>query len=364
MMAEERPVKPAGRECELFNDNIFCALRAYAQVPDDFVNAGWSLDQLQNGGGKGGTLMARVGSTYIVKELSKSDHAVLLELAGSYGQHVRSGETLLCPIYLHFRDVVTGRVFFAMRNSIGVGPFAALYDLKGCADDKLIEKGGEPIKAVHKRIWNVGMWAGKCSWSKDRRIYHQGKVEARSVEIPLMPDQREKVLKAIERDTQWLASHRLMDYSLLVAVKSAPSGVSASGGSAPSALGQRPLLYKTNEGQDMATYIAIIDFLQRWTAGKRVARVIKCMECNKATVPPKCYARRFSHHFAGRLVALPAASAASGAAGAAAAKAPVGVAPPAGDCGQEGQPEDRLNSRPIPEDGACETLSGKGNLRL
>lgn len=32
------------------------------------------------------------------------------------------------------------------------------YDLKGCADDKFLLKDGEPVPAVHKRIWHLHMW--------------------------------------------------------------------------------------------------------------------------------------------------------------------------------------------------------------
>ena len=98
---------------------FFSEIRRAAQVPDDFINAGWQLENLEKGGGKGGTLMARIGHLYIIKELSKGDHASLLEVASSYGQHVRGGDSLITPMYLHFRDIQTNRTFFAMRNSTG-----------------------------------------------------------------------------------------------------------------------------------------------------------------------------------------------------------------------------------------------------
>merc|ERR1712232_276898 len=78
------------------------------------------------------------------------------------------------------------------------------------------------------------------------------------------------------------ATHRLMDYSLLVAVQACSTNGSAS---------------KGTDGEAAKVYIAIIDFLQKWTNGKRVARVIKVLECNKATIPPGSYAARFRHHF-------------------------------------------------------------------
>lgn len=354
-------VRPSGCEAELFNDHIFCELRAYAQVPDDFVNAGWSLDSLRSGGGKGGALMARVGHSYVVKELSNGDHSVLLQIAGSYAQHVRSGETVLCPIYLHFRDIATGRFFFAMRNAIGPGPFGALYDLKGCADDKLIEKAGEPLKAVHKRVWNISMWCGKLTWSKERYAYHEGKREARSVDIAMPAEQRSQCLRAIDRDTAWLAQHRLMDYSLLVAIKELPE-VSASGGHGPSALGHRPFLHKAADGCDVAVYVTIIDYLQKWTLGKKVARCIKFTECNKATVPPASYAARFRDHFHGHIMDLPGDV--LGASSHAAKRPAAVVAPPAGDCEGEGLPEERLNSRPMPTEATAPAVHGGPGLSI
>jgi len=213
-------IRPAGRQAELFNEQIFSELRAHAQVPDDFVNSGWSLENLSHGGGKGGSLMARGRDSYIVKELSKGDHECLLRIATSYGQHVQGKETLLCPIYLHFRDKATDRCFFAMRNSIGSGPFKACLDLKGCADDKFLEKDGKKIEAVHKRIWNVGMWCGQSGWSTARKVYHAGKVEARSIQLAMTKEQRDWFVGALRRDTEWLASNNLMDYSLLVAMMS------------------------------------------------------------------------------------------------------------------------------------------------
>eukprot|EP00931_Biecheleriopsis_adriatica_P017136 TRINITY_DN12390_c0_g2_i1.p1 TRINITY_DN12390_c0_g2~~TRINITY_DN12390_c0_g2_i1.p1 ORF type:complete len:350 (-),score=56.68 TRINITY_DN12390_c0_g2_i1:312-1361(-) len=337
-------ITPAGHEVELFNDDIFCELRKYAQVPDDFVNSGWNLETLTSGGGKGGTLMAFVDSSFIVKEMSKGDHQSLLRVALSYGQHVRGGDTLICPIYLHFRDVESNRYFFVMRNSVGRGPFKAFYDLKGCADDKLLEKDGEPIKAVHKRIWNVGMWCGQSGWSNARKRYFAGKVEARGIQLGMSKDQRESFLSALERDTRWLASHQLMDYSLLVAIKEEPRD-NASGGRGPSSLALRPFAHKSPSGEDIAVYVSIIDILQPWTMGKQVARVIKVLEQSKATIPPKMYAQRFLQHFTTHTYAVKSEEAHTSQS---VASGPLSVAPPAGDCDLDVMPEERLNSRPMP----------------
>ncbi|CAE7809760.1 MSS4, partial [Symbiodinium sp. CCMP2456] len=173
----------------------------------------------------------------------------------------------------------------------------ACYDLKGCADDKLIEKEGERIKAVHKRIWKVGMWCGQVNWTDERKRYYAGKVEARRIQVELPPQQRSSFISLLKRDTDFLAGHNLMDYSLLIATKEIPFGAESPG---PSAL--KPYRCAGPNGKDILVYLSLIDFLQVWTTGKRVARCIKVCECNKATIPPKAYANRMLTHFTHQVV--------------------------------------------------------------
>lgn len=299
-MAAARP-QPGGQDAELFHEEIFGELRAAAGVPVDFLNDGWSLDKLASGGGKGGTLMARLGTEYIVKELSPGDHNTLLDITASYGEHARGGPTLLSPIYAHFRDLTTGRFFFAMRNGVGDGPFTRLYDLKGCADDKMLEKDGKPIKAVHKRIWNVRMWVGKLFWSDDRKEYYNGKVTARGISLLMTEAQKAIFIECMRRDTEWLEELNLMDYSLLIAYKSPAAGGDSSpsqpSGTCTESQLMMPMLGLDESGAEIALYVSIIDFLQRYTTGKKVAHWIKCAEKGKATVCPRAYAARFRRHF-------------------------------------------------------------------
>merc|ERR1712087_994104 len=104
----------------------------------------------------------------------------LLRVTASFVERLLSGSSLLCTIYLHYRDG-DRRHFLVMRNILThKGPFEGLYDLKGCADDKTLQAKGRKVKAVHKRIWHLHMWCGNCAWSDDRMTYYQGKVQART----------------------------------------------------------------------------------------------------------------------------------------------------------------------------------------
>jgi hypothetical protein len=297
--SESPTITPAGRSVTLYNDELLGELRRLANVPDDFANEGWSFDDFECGGGKGGCPIAFIGSKYLIKELGSSDHQSLLDVSQAYVEHVRDGDTLLCIVLLHFEDTATGRKFFAMRSSTGDGPFLALYDLKGCNDDKTLELMGEKIRK--RRSW----WASTCTCGGTYTAlgrYNAGKKAAAKADLVVTAEQRADVMRRLERDTKWLAEHQLMDYSLLVGVKTGPAGFMDA---AKGQLGQAPFVRTCKDGTEVAVCVAIIDFLQQWTLVKKAAEIVKVFEANRATVSPQPYAERFLRHFGDRFKAAP-----------------------------------------------------------
>jgi hypothetical protein len=286
-------IRPGSRTVTLFNDEHFSILREEHQIPDSFVNEKFKL---QCGGAKGGTEMAFVGSQFIIKELSHGDHKTLLEVAESYVKYVRGGDTLLCPVYLHFEDQ-DSRNFYVMKNMVGPEPFDTVYDLKGCADDKTQWLRGKKVTPVSKRFYKVWMWCGDCAWSKERHIYYDGKLRAQRAVIHVTESQRDKAIATMKKDVEWLMSHQLMDYSLMVATKHRPAG-------SVTTEFQVPLVRMSPDNTEMCVYIAIIDWLQKWTSSKVVARAIKCLEPDKATIPPDPYGRRFCRRMEERFVVV------------------------------------------------------------
>mmetsp|Transcript_50793 Transcript_50793/g.109834 ORF Transcript_50793/g.109834 Transcript_50793/m.109834 type:complete len:284 (+) Transcript_50793:1038-1889(+) len=244
--------------------------------------------------------MSKIGNSYIVKELGSEDHTTLLQIGASLGQHLESGDSLLCPVYLHFKDTESGRLFFVMKNTLGSGPFKVLYDLKGCNDDKMLEEDGHKIPAVHKRIWRMNMWCGRSQWSEEREQYYEGKMKAQHCEIRLSPPEHRQFLAMLERDSDWLVRNNLMDYSLLVSVRE-PRNIKDEYD-----WGQNPIRNRLKDGTEVVVNLSIIDYFQRWTMSKKVARIVKIAERNKATVDPKKYGRRFFKRLSARLVAVPA----------------------------------------------------------
>lgn len=298
-------IKVAKREIKVWHDDHFRQFRQKDGVSDSFLEDAFDFSDFKPGGGKGGDLMAFTrDNKYICKELNKGDHASLLLVTDSYLDHVMAAEgSLLTTFYMHYLDIGTGRKFVVMKNLLPYhGPYVGRWDLKGCADDKALELDGKKVPSIHKRIFHPHMWCGKCAWSDARKIYYQGKKDAYKMKVSVTAGQHEIITKRIRRDTEWLAANQLMDYSLIVGLRKVTAkdiaqdeDLKASVEAKPEELRQ-PLIRK--DGDDaLALYIGIIDFLQLWTCGKKVAMRVKSLECNKATIPPRAYSLRFQKHF-------------------------------------------------------------------
>eukprot|EP00397_Hematodinium_sp_SG-2012_P006467 GEMP01006497.1.p1 GENE.GEMP01006497.1~~GEMP01006497.1.p1 ORF type:complete len:445 (+),score=74.35 GEMP01006497.1:115-1449(+) len=303
------------REC--YNDTHFAKIRRTLKLTEDWLD--WiDYDNLRDGGGKGGDLMCLSPNQYfVVKELNQQDHESLLAFAECYVDHLIDGPSLLCIILIHFNETTRGKNYFVMTNCLSCrsSPWVGRYDLKGCQDDKALEIDGQRVTEVHKRIWKVHMWCGKCFWSEKRALYFKNKKAAYNLKLSVCSDDRPKIMEALERDVKLLQDNGLLDYSMLVGIKheprrpsrhdSGPEGVTefknySSRKSVMLEFRNRKFLTAAPghlETQTQILYIGIIDFLQRWSAKKQIARVIKVFERNKPTIPPKRYGARFLKHF-------------------------------------------------------------------
>lgn len=291
-------IRPAGRECTLWNDHLFKQLREAHGVSDSFVNEGWDFSELVPSHGKGGGLMIQLFAKFVVKQISADDHKALLTVAQSYTDHMINGKSLITRIFAHFTDVQTKRHFIVMRHEVGVSDLDAQYDIKGCNDDKMLIANGKKLAPVHKRIWYFWMWGGKCCWSEERVKYFDGKVNAKKVNWHVYESDFTELSEAIKADTEWLSKNHFMDYSLLVAQRKGPPGF------ADGDCMKKPYILRTPDG-DVALYISIIDFLQVWTCSKKVAKCVKCFEQNKSTIHPQPYGMRFIKNCTNRFKAIP-----------------------------------------------------------
>lgn len=280
---------------EVWNDDLFSQLRVRDRVEESCID---SVQALKSEGKGGSPLFLSQDKKVIVKEISDDDHKMLLAHSKTYLQRMLNGKSMLVPIYLHFyAECATGgnkkRRYIAMRNLMHEpGPYLAMYDLKGCADDKTLELNGKTIHAVHKRFYTPLLWCS-CNWSADRWQYYEGKVRARNLKLELPAQYRDEIVHSIKEDTAWLIECGLMDYSLLVGIRQLKEYARPA---------EHAAEYVFQDGNEIrALTIGIIDFLQPWNCGKTVAQHVKVLETNKATVPPRDYGKRFASHFEQRL---------------------------------------------------------------
>lgn len=303
-------LKVGGHSVHTFNDIEFSKVRHWYQVDSSTFLQTIDFESMEEGGGKGGMMMAfTADKAFIVKELNSSDHASLLKIAAEYAKHILAPEgSLLARFFAHFSH--KGHNYLVMNNWMPPPKLDAVddktrellstnfsqYDLKGCADDKTLKKRGKSIPAVHKRIFNPHMWCCTLFWTAERQTYYQGKVHARQVYFNVTQKARDHIKEMTERDVAQLRKWQLMDYSLVVAYHVLPRNLSAvldASYRGTSDRGRQPFIGHKDD-MTFIVYIGIIDFLQDWSFKKVVANCIKVAETNKATIPPPAYGDRFA----------------------------------------------------------------------
>jgi hypothetical protein len=272
-----------GYKVELFNDEFWGKCRAARGVTprilDDFT-----FDAIAEGGGKGGDVMAFFqfgGNGYIVKTVKGNDQTALLAMAERLSAHMVQDDTLLSTILWHFRiaEGADAGCYFVMNNCLPVLPphlsYDNKYDLKGCRDDKVLMFKGEKVPEVHKRCFAFGTcWYGcdldccTCN-SPERRSYYQGKLFAFTCKFPVDEVAKAYIDRVVGGDVAFLRDSLMtMDYSLIMGTVKCARGAEHDlpRGIYPN----QPFLALTGPDEVTAYYFGIIDFLQEWTATKKV----------------------------------------------------------------------------------------------
>ena len=93
-----------------------------------------------------------------------------------------------------------------------------LYDLKGCADDKVMKHNYASVPQMHRRCWNCFMDC-PCCIDDGRAEYKRLKRGARTLSFPIQWEEKKRIMSKLQSDAQFLRTHGLMDYSLIVGIK-------------------------------------------------------------------------------------------------------------------------------------------------
>ena len=298
-----------GETVTTLNDEHWIRVRQFNAVPDDFIASleRFSFADFRPSGAKGGNLLAfskarrsrracvvRVfrpshrrarppqDRRFLVKELSRGDHNTLMTYSDEFSRHLSkaSPPSLMARFFAHFRLKGAARLtggstdcFVAMNNFLPHEVDHA-FDLKGCNDDKTL--------VLHRR-------------KIDKAEADSSHYDAVSVRFSVTPAQHDWITLALRADVALLRRLELMDYSLIIGVRSltpraaATDALCASLAAAPPASAvaapQQPLVC-VRGGRVLLLYVGIIDLLQEWVYYKKIAKVIKAAETHKATYPP------------------------------------------------------------------------------
>ena len=300
-----------GVKCKLINDTLFSRLRYETNTPDGFLkDFVWELGK---GGGKGGAKMAFTKDMkFIVKELTGGDSKSLRRHAEGIVKHCSNKEgpeSLMSRILAHFigPKKVEYMAMGVVIPDVKSRNWNEIYDLKGNRDDKILIRSGSKLEAVHMRCWNIPTFCflSICGCLSDtRKEYYQGKVNSYKGDFFHMTDAVAKeVLERLHYDASFLSNAGLMDYSIILGVRRCALKDYHDGIFPKGCWGKEQPYLSEHKGEVWAYYLGVIDFLQEWNFGKRVAACLKCCCAPKplSTVPPEEYADQFISHFAEKL---------------------------------------------------------------
>lgn len=304
------------------HEEHFKPIREHFHVDENFLQNQFDFAKLDAGGGKGGDRMAcSINKQWFVKELNDGDYSSIVAegFLAHYRAHICAGHSRITRIVLVFYRKgpgSKGERFLVMANCLPGEDVHMLYDLKGTADDKTLISGGKTIDQAHKRFFNLSMICGEscncfdtCGVSEERRQYLASKIDAFEVPFPVLATARSELLSELAADVVFLQKKGLMDYSLIVGVmlqtenkdKTCPSSVLLGSQVVPHIVG-------TFDGAPARYYVGVIDILQRWVVGKRVAHNIKICFAPQpmSTVDPIRYGDQFLAHFVKKFVPMEA----------------------------------------------------------
>lgn len=235
--------------------------------------------------GKSGALFyITEDENYFMKTITGNEEKMLTSMLPTYYEHISNNPNTLLTKYLAHFSVQTTR-----NHHIRMVVMASIFNDQIYIDKKFDLKG-----STFKRYATPSQLESENVTLKDLDF---------EAPIYFRPDALEQLIGQLTRDSAYLESHSVMDYSLLLGLSEMlpeeDQGFKHAFGqneeSAPYYLG-----YQLNEegvkvGQRIS--LGIIDFLQRFRLRKKVeygCRVMQSCSCSSASVaPPSLYRQRF-----------------------------------------------------------------------
>lgn len=265
-----------------------------------------NLDAIRGEGKSGAFFIFTRDKRFILKTATGPERDFLWEMLPYYFLYIRKNPNTLLPrfygVYSMKHEGIGGMVRFVVMNNVFAtpSPLNEVYDLKGST---LGRSSGEDVP--------------KGSLLKDLDIKRKFHLPDAAVE--------ERFLEQLQADSQFLAQHNVMDYSLLVGIHydndegkektrrkliewtryySEDSSFKSLFQSDGSGMAGWNAETKTRE----VYFIGIIDILQKYTPKKKIEHFLKSIPYKANTVSvvePSFYARRFYNFLRGVCAASP-----------------------------------------------------------
>lgn len=251
-----------------------------------------SIEDMDGGGtepsGKSGSLFwFSPDKSFLMKSITQLEVDKILEILDDYIDHFESAKQKDRLVLLsRFYGLYTIRVkgggkggkdeslhMICMNNVFGTQKPDRTYDLKGTTEDRYVQEGpGTVMKDLNYAGMAVGLPAGDV----------------------------DRILGAVEADSEFTRSQNIMDYSLLLGVYEDPKdATNIPGGMAAPVFKGRELEGDSGDGEPRAFRVGFIDMLVDYSGMKIAAHWLKkptlgfCMCEEIDTEPPPYYQERF-----------------------------------------------------------------------
>ncbi|KAI9140624.1 hypothetical protein BKA69DRAFT_499505 [Paraphysoderma sedebokerense] len=279
-------------EFKQYSPAVFHRIRKQFGVSDNQL-ARWidtTLYELPSPGKSGDLFL--FSENCIIKTIHATEKRQLLKMLPDYSTHYQDNpDSLLIRYYGLYRVKSSKRKIYvvAMNNFLPQnGNLSAIFDLKGSTVGREVPSEIQNDPTVVCKDLN---------WSAMKRRLH------------LDPERKNVFLSQMQKDLEFLAKQKVMDYSLLVGIsRNIPDECNKNSNTSST----EGLFYRENggfrssstlhSGPEEIYFLGIIDILTKYTLSKKVETFWKGFQYDKkfiSSVNPKFYSKRFYNFISG-----------------------------------------------------------------